>query len=259
MIFGEVPELYDKARAPYPDALVDDVVVFARADALLPHLRALEIGAGTGIATVAFAARRVEILALEPDQAMAAVASRNCTRWPDVRIQETTFEDWQLDGDQRFDLVFSAQAWHWVDREVRVLKAAEALKPGGTIALFWHRTDWQGESLRDELDDLYRRVAPDLYAQHPGFPGLARTAAMPALAELTDSGLFHRLSTRTYRWSSTFTAGSFIDLALTQSNHRLLDDETRDRLFDAVGRLIDTRGGEVTVPHATFLVLARVG
>ncbi len=56
-------------------------------------------------------------------------------------------------------------------------KAADAQVPGGVVALFSHRTNWQDESLRDELDELYRRVAPDLYAQQPGFPvsSLSRT------------------------------------------------------------------------------------
>lgn len=256
-VFGEVPDLYDKARAPYPEAVVDDVLAYARGRTSVP-LRALEVGAGTGKATVAFAARDVDILALEPDEAMAAVARRNCAPCRHVAFEVSTFEDWQPDRDHRFDLVFSAQAWHWVAPGVRVVKAAEVLRPRGSVALFWHRTDWRGEPLRDELDALYRRVAPDLHAQNPGFPGLVPADTVPGVAELTDSGLFDGLVTRTYPWSATFGAQSFVELALTQSNHRLLDEEVRERLFRAVGRLIDARGGEVTIPHATFLVLARL-
>lgn len=96
-IFGEVPELYDKARAPYPDTLVEDVVAHAAGGGVRPP-RALEIGAGTGKATVSFAAKGVEVLALEPDEAMAAVARRNCERWPTVHVDVTTFEDWQPSG-----------------------------------------------------------------------------------------------------------------------------------------------------------------
>ena len=50
-IFGEVAELYDKARAAYPEALFDDVLDYARCTAT-SSMRALEIGAGTGKATV---------------------------------------------------------------------------------------------------------------------------------------------------------------------------------------------------------------
>jgi ubiquinone/menaquinone biosynthesis C-methylase UbiE len=83
LVFGEVAELYDRARAGYPEALIDDVISFAGGDG--PSLRALEVGAGTGKATMGFATRGLEILALEPSADMAAVARRNCQQFPKAR------------------------------------------------------------------------------------------------------------------------------------------------------------------------------
>ncbi len=254
MVFGEDAELYDKARPGYPDALVDDVFGFVGSGA---ERGALEVGAGTGKATVAFAARGLEIVALEPHPAMAAVARRNCERFPRVRLEVTTFEDWPLQP-RRFGLVFSGQAWHWVPADVRCAKAAYALVPGGSVALFWHRTNWQDESLRDELDELYRRVAPDLYARQPGFPGVHPPQGDDRfVAELTDSRRFEDVRAQTYPWSSAFTSDAFVELLLTQSDHRLLVDDIRDALIDAVRQLVAQHGGVVTVPYATLLVLGR--
>jgi SAM-dependent methyltransferase len=171
LVFVAVAELYDRARAAYSEAVIDDVLRFAGGDG--SRLRALEVGAGTGKATVAFAVRGLAIVAIEPSAAMAVVARRNCKPFPNVRLECTTFEDWAVEANP-FDLVFSAQAWHWVTPEVRYVKAAEALAGGGTLALFWHRTRWQGEDLRAELEDLYRRLVPELYAKDPGFPGLTQ-------------------------------------------------------------------------------------
>ncbi len=64
LVFGEDAELYDKARAGYPESLVDDVLAFVGGKA--PQVRALEVGAGTGKATMSFARRGVDIVALEP-------------------------------------------------------------------------------------------------------------------------------------------------------------------------------------------------
>ena len=72
-VFGEVADLYDRARPGYPEQLVEDVLRFRG----LPAPRVLEVGAGTGKATVVFAARGLEIVALEPTPEMAAVAARN--------------------------------------------------------------------------------------------------------------------------------------------------------------------------------------
>jgi len=199
MVFGELAELYDKARAGYAEPVVDEVLGFVGSDRL--PIGALEVGAGTGKAIVAFAARGLEMVALEPSAPMAAVARRNCAPLPNVRIVVTTFEDWAVEAN-RYALVLSAQAWHWVSPGVRYRKAAEALVSGGTLALLWHRTRWQGEE-RDELDELYTRLAPELNAEQPGFPGLTPP---PADYELSDdiaaSGLFDDVRTWTYPWTS---------------------------------------------------------
>jgi len=253
LVFGEVAELYDKARAAYPDALVDDVVAFAGG----PALRAFEVGAGTGKATVSFAARGLDILALEPSTAMAAVARRNCQRFPRVRIEESSFEDWPAEPGG-FGLVYSAQAWHWVRPEVRYRKAAEMLIQRGALALFWHRTEWRDVAVRDEFERLYQRLVPDLHAKRPGFPGLgAQGEDSLAGQETRESGLFTGVTARTYPWRATFTADSFTDLLLTQSDHRLMAEDTRAELFDGVREIIAGHGGQVVVPHSTLLILAR--
>ena len=255
-VFGEVAELYDKARAGYSDEIVDTVLEFAAGSP--DDVRALEVGAGTGKATVAFAARGVGIVALEPDPAMASVAMRNCATFPRVRLEVTTFEGWRPDAE-RYGLLFSAQAWHWVDPEVRWTKAASVVVPGGTVAIFWHRTDWRDEELRAELEAVYRRLAPDLFAKNPSFPGLApRDGEDELQAEMAATALFTDLRAHARPWLASFTADAFVDLLSTQSDHRLVDERERSALFDALRQLIDEAGGEVTVPHATVLVLARV-
>jgi SAM-dependent methyltransferase len=97
LVFGEVAELYDRARAAYSEAVIDDVLRFAGGDG--SRLRALEFGAGTGKATVAFAVRGLAIVAIEPSAAMAAVARRNCKPFPNVRLECTTFEDWAVEAN----------------------------------------------------------------------------------------------------------------------------------------------------------------
>ena len=91
--------------------------------------RALEVGAGTGKATVLFAARGFELVALEPSAEMAAVARRNCAGFENVTIEQAEFERWSPEGE-RFRLAFSAQAWHWVSPDIRYSRAREALVRG---------------------------------------------------------------------------------------------------------------------------------
>ena len=108
LTFGSVADRYERYRPTYPTALIDDVV------ALLPGQRLVEIGAGTGKATRLWAARDLDITAVEPDAAMAAVLARQCADQPRVRIVVASFESWQPDG--RYDGLVAAQSWHWTDR-----------------------------------------------------------------------------------------------------------------------------------------------
>ena len=91
----------------YPESLVDDVLAFVGFEA--SQVRALEVGAGTGKATMSFARRGVDIVALEPSAAMAAVARGNCGGFPNVRVEVTSFEGWPLEAGA-FHLVFAAQS-----------------------------------------------------------------------------------------------------------------------------------------------------
>src|SRR6266511_3093437 len=117
--FNEVAELYHRARPGYPPEVFDDMAELA---CIGPGCRVLEIGCGTGQATVPLAQRGCEVVCVELGAAMAAVARRKLARFPAVRVEVSAFEDWPLPVE-RFDTVVSATAFHWIDPAVRVAKA----------------------------------------------------------------------------------------------------------------------------------------
>jgi SAM-dependent methyltransferase len=128
--FDQAAELYDRARPRYPAGLFDDLAELA---GIGPGSSVLEIGPGTGQATVALAERGCRVVAVELGAALAAVARRNLARFPAVEVVTAPFEDWPL-PEEPFDLVLAATAFHWIDPDVRVVKAADALRPGGVLA-----------------------------------------------------------------------------------------------------------------------------
>jgi SAM-dependent methyltransferase len=253
LAFGDVAELYDSSRPSYPDALVDDVLAFARAG------DALEVGAGTGRATALFGARGLRIHAIEPSPPMAALAQRNCAALAQVEIEQTDFERFDPHGI-RFGLLYSAQAWHWVSPEVRYVKAAQVLAPGGTLALFWNRPRWEDSPLRDELRDAYRRAAPD-FGPDPG-PMHPDTVAEPELwgdweRELTAAPQLGEPEVRSYRWSHEYTTERYLRLLRTHSDHILLGPARLEALLEAVGAVLNGHGATIPVSYVTVLCLAR--
>jgi hypothetical protein len=77
-VFGEVADDYDRIRPGYPGSLVDEVLAAAGPGPVL------EVGAGTGKATVAFAARGVSLTCIEPDPRMAELLRRKLPGVPIV-------------------------------------------------------------------------------------------------------------------------------------------------------------------------------
>ena len=61
--------------------------------------RILEVGCGTGQATIPFAKRGYSMLCLDIGEALAARARENCRQYPNVQIQNVSFEEWDPRGN----------------------------------------------------------------------------------------------------------------------------------------------------------------
>ena len=134
--FNRVAKAYDRYRPSYPAALIEHVERTARLDS---RSRLLEIGCGPGKATLLFAERGYEILCIEPGTDLIGIAAGKLRGYP-VSFVNCMFEEWQ-ETTQAFDLVYSAQAFHWVKKDVGYAKAARALRPGGYLGLLSTHSD----------------------------------------------------------------------------------------------------------------------
>jgi len=243
--FDARAELYDAARPSYPEALVDDVL--ARGGK-----RVLEIGAGTGKATVMFARRGASIVALEPGANLAAVLRRNVAGH-DVTVEQTTFETWPIAGS--FDLVMSAQAFHWIDPSVRYAKPAAILGPGSTLAVIRNEKAAFERGLHDELDAAYARWHPRS-SDRPADDGVD-AMQRDLVAEIDASGLFGAVEVLRYPWTATYPTARYLDLLDTYSDHALLAPEHRTPLYQAIAEVLEPRGGVLEVPYVALAFVAR--
>jgi SAM-dependent methyltransferase len=254
LVFGEVADQYDLHRPTYPSALVDDLIALGGVD---DGRRVLEVGAGTGKATQLFAERDVAVLAVEPSPAMAAVARRNFAAYPRVEIVESDFERWDPAGET-FGLLYSGQAWHWIDPELRYPRARAALRPHGVLAAFWNRPAWGTSDIRAALTDAYRLITPDMATDGPLHPAnLAPDGDVDWAGEIDAVPEFTGPEVRLYDWTVEYPADEYAGLLTTLSEIRLLDDDTRARLLDAVRAAVNDHGGILTMPMVTRLHLAR--
>jgi SAM-dependent methyltransferase len=253
--FDEVALLYDRVRPGYPDALYGDI---AQLSGVGPGGRVLEIGCGTGQATVPLARRGYRILAVELGENLAAVARYNLRDYPEARVVTGAFEAWPLE-EGAFDLVVSATAFHWLDPTVAFPKVARALMPGGSIALFWnfHVHSGADRGFFNMAQEVYQREAPELWREedHP----LPKADEVPETVrrEIEETRLFGPVTVRRYPWEATYDAATYIAVLDTYSGHRSLDARKRERLFRGIAEMIDTRfGGRIVKGYLAMLYLA---
>ena len=249
--FDQAAELYDRARPRYPPALFDDL---AELTGIGPGSRVLEIGPGTGQATIALAEFGCQVVAVELGAHLAAVARRNLARFPAVEVVTAAFEAWPLPAEP-FDLVLAATAFHWIDPAVRVTKPADALRPGGWLAtIATHHVAGGDEAFFAEAQDCYVRWDPTT----PEDVTLQAASSIPSSSdELDRSGRFGPAELRRYEWDHPYTTAAYRDLLLTYSGHRDMDPTAQTGLLDCISRLIDTRyGGRITKRYLTELQAA---
>ncbi|MCY3796191.1 MAG: class I SAM-dependent methyltransferase [Chloroflexi bacterium] len=249
--YDPIAQIYDRARPSYPAALFDDIVAYANLD---DEARLLEIGSGTGQATLPLAQRGCAIDCIELGAELAVVARWNLAAYPKVKVINADFETVAL-SPPAYDLVYAATAFHWIDPAISFSKAHDLLKPGGALALFWHRpalTD-ASRAYVFALQDIYRRVAPKMAEAYDVPPGPDEVST--EYAELIpNSGLFEQLAIRKHYVLTEYSAGAYVELLSTFSDHIALPPKTRRQLFKEIGALIKREFAGV-VPRETVALL----
>ena len=243
--FGAVARDYDRARPSYTTELVDDVV------ALLPGHDVVEVGAGTGKATVLFGVRGLTMTCVEPDPQMAAVLTENTRLLPDVSIVVSAFEDFQ--PAQLFDGLLAAQSWHWTSPERRWTKAASMLREGGLIALFWNREQSHLTPLGSQVADVYRRHGitdsnrPSPDRTPPAWPG----------DEMEKQQTFTDVEVRAYQSVHSYSTAAWLAYAASTSHLLILDRARREAILAEIAKVIDDAGGVLEIHRRCDLYLAR--
>jgi SAM-dependent methyltransferase len=241
--FGTVAELYDRVRPTYPAAVYDDL---AELGAIPPGGRVLEIGPGTGKATVELARRGYEVVAVELSPDLAAVARRNLAAFPQAEVFTADFEAW-VDEPESFDAVVAFTAFHWLDPEVRFARAAGLLREGGALGVVAtnHVLPEDGDQFFAEVQADYDAVVPHRDNRPPPRPDEIRGVRH----EFESSGLFGAIVQRGHLWTQTYDAEEYIAVLSTYSPNIALPPAQREELFRRIADRIESRPGARATKH----------
>jgi SAM-dependent methyltransferase len=218
--FDAVARLYGEVRPGYPAALFDDLEAVA---GLGPACRVLEVGCGAGQATGDLATRAGQVRAVDPGARLVDEARRRVPA-SNVTFVVSDFEHAEVEAGG-FDLVASAQAWHWVDPHAGFAKAATALTRDGALAVFGHVPMPPDEPFASAFKSVVDRHAPGAWGQPPSQAWYLPVGPVAGMIEA--SGLFGPVTHRGYEWRWRMDAETFGRYLRTDSSYHRLPESPR--------------------------------
>ncbi|HLY35553.1 MAG TPA: class I SAM-dependent methyltransferase [Candidatus Limnocylindria bacterium] len=255
--FETYADEYDRYRPGYPDRLFEMIV--GQLALPLPPL-VVDLGAGTGRASLAMAALGWRVTAVEPGRAMLDILrAQAANEGLLVSTVQATAESTGLDPGSA-DLATAAQAFHWFDKEAALAEMARIVRPGGGVALFWNVRD---EARSPFVAEYHRLLARRFGEADTGrYLQAGRASGREATrAALERTGGFEAPELLEVPHATSMTAAGFMGMAFTASYVRAQSAEEQDRFRMEIGALLGRHGHTdetpFEIPYRIDLWIAR--
>jgi len=162
--YSGTAQYYDLYRPSVPVELVERIISSVKGLEVAPHL--LDLGTGTGKVLERFLPHFSDIIAVEPDTEMLALAKRRLVPHmaADTSIHFVTgqAEDIELSDEWHASLVTICRAFHWMDRPTVLSKLEHIVAPGGVVAIFGDSSIW---NLQDPWCVIVKGVIQEILGQ----------------------------------------------------------------------------------------------
>ncbi len=119
---------YDRSRPDYPKELFEDIFDYVN---LSKNCNVLEIGIGTGQATLPFLKQGCNVTAIELGDKPARYSKHKFSEFSNFSIINTDFIKAKLPVNF-FDFIYSATAFHWIPKDSGYAKIKSLLKANQT-------------------------------------------------------------------------------------------------------------------------------
>lgn len=248
-MFDETAEYYDIFRPSYPMEIVNKIISTTN---ISSHSKLLEIGAGSGKATALFAPNNFDIYCVEPGENLVRNGRINFSKFNNVKFEVARFEELDLLPKQ-YDVIFSAQAFHWVAQPIGYEKCAHTLKDNGYLALFWNMYITYDNDLDNELIEIskkYGGIADFLAADE------CEKRIDSIVAGIESNGYFNSPMVYRVLWNQVYTADEYFGFVQTGNRFVQKSDVEKLEAYSDIKKLANKHGGVINRPYLCVLYLA---
>lgn len=245
---------YHSVRPGYPAALFGDIQEIGGIES---NSRLLEIGAGSGIATVELAKLGCQVIAIEPGAHLAAIARKQTEKFKNVKIFEETFENFQT--ADRFDAILAFTAFHWLSEGDKYQQIIDLLNDSGNLILVWN-SFFQNESPATvEVNRAYREFLPDIYPEESIVAEVNKGVLSKLNSreqEVVANPLFYPIFLRKYLTAYNYDDQTYPKLLNTFPKIVEAEEGKRLKFFGRVSGIVK-RHGKISVPVLTTMIICQ--
>lgn len=242
---------YDKSRPAYSKELFEDIFDYVK---LSGNSNVLEIGIGTGQATLPFLNKGCNVTAVELGDKLASYCAQKYSHFDKFNIINLDFIKADL-PEKSFDLIYSATAFHWIPKDSGYAKIKSLLKSDGAVALFWNHPFVSSVSDETNLASMavYKKYRPN--DKTPAEFDLSK--CQEQINELKQYG-FTNIKSKVYKRIRRLTSEEYISLIKTYSDHNALPERVRKAFEKDMKKAIDDVGGVINIYDTIDLYLASI-
>jgi SAM-dependent methyltransferase len=248
--FNRAAADYQRTRPVCPPQLFDDLTDLAGLEA---GDRVIEIGCGTGQATLPLAERGLAVTAVELGADLSAIARRRLTGFPAAEVVTCSFENWQPQCGP-FDAVVAVSSLHWIDQKLRYSKPHELLRSGGTMSVagcLWARPS-DGDPFWIDVQEDYRAVGFE--GSPPPPPDQIGVQHLPPEA----LSFFEEVASLRYPFQMLYSAPDYVANLATQSGTHALGEARSAEFLARVRHRLESLGWpELTATFVGYLTVGR--
>lgn len=253
--FDTVAKEYAELRPGYPAELYKCIFDYCGID---ETSEVIEVGIGGGQATLPFLLSGCNLTAIEYGENLSNICRDKFKDFEKFRVVTSKFEDAMLESD-KYDLIYSASAFHWIPEEIGYRAVYDALKKGGVFARFAnHPFICKHEpELSAAIEELYAKYYYKYYDKKPEIPVEYSEEKARQRAEIAKKYGFDDIRYELYTRTREFTADAYVELLGTYSDHISIEQSIRDSFFGEIRDAINKQGGKLIIYDTIDLQLAR--
>jgi trans-aconitate methyltransferase len=240
-IFNTNAYNYEKYRPKYSMDITKTIMKYKN---LEYESNILEIGCGTGQATELFIGLESKIHCIDIGNKLIQIARSKYSKNQNIDFEVIEYEKYK--SNIKFDLIFSATAYHWIKQPIGDIKTKSLLKDDGIFAIFRNIPLNQEEGFFLDSQPIYTK-----YMKKKNNPNDVK--------QLLNTDIFKVLNRSERIWEEEYYVEDYINLLSTYSDHIKLKNKERKNLYSDLRKLINGKyNGKVLKKYKEILEIGKI-